>query len=469
VALSAAIRPLLEHALGPGGVIAAADTLEPYTRDETPGLAASPDLVVLPRDAAEVAAVLRLATEHRFPVIPRGAGTGLVGGALAIGGGVVLSLERLNRILEIDAGNMMAVVEPAVITGQLQREAAAAGLFYPPDPASVDSCSIGGNVATGAGGPRAVKYGVTRDYVTGCELVLPTGEILNLGGKIVKYATGYHLLDLVIGSEGTLGVVTKVTVKLLALPGHRAALLVPFPSLEAAAGAVAEVIRRRLLPAALEFMDAGAIAASRRFLEAEMPFPNAGAHLIVEVDGHTEAAVREQYEAIGELCLALGAEDVLVADTRAAQESLWKARRVVGEAVKTQNRDVAKQDVVVPRMAIPELVARLGAIGARAGAPVICFGHAGDGNVHVNILRTELSDEAWAAAKSLVFPAVIDEVYRLGGVLSGEHGIGWLKREHLARVLPAKHLELMRAIKRAFDPAGILNPGKIFDSLFPES
>jgi len=469
VTASAAILPLLEELLGPGGVVNAAEALEPYGRDETPGLSAIPDLVVLPRSAAQVAAVLRLATEHRFPVIPRGAGTGLVGGAVAIGGGVILSLERMNRILEIDADNMMAVVEPAVITGHLQREAAAAGLFYPPDPASVDSCSIGGNVATGAGGPRAVKYGVTRDYVTGCELVVPTGEILNLGGKIVKNATGYHLLDLVIGSEGTLGVVTKVTVKLLALPAHRAALLVPFATLEEAAGTVAEIIRRRLLPAAIEFMDAGAIDASRRFLEAEMPFPDAGAHLIVEVDGHTEESVRSEYEAIGELCLARGAADVLVADTRAAQESLWKARRVVGEAVKSQNRDVAKQDVVVPRMAIPELVARLGAIGARAGAPVICFGHAGDGNVHVNILRAGLDDEAWLAAKSLVFPALIDEVYRLGGVLSGEHGIGWLKKSYLAQALPAKHLELMRGIKRVFDPAGILNPGKIFDSILSAS
>lgn len=469
MAVSGAIRPLLEEALGPGGVISATEALEPYARDETPGLAAAPDLVVLPRTATEVAAILRLATEHRFPVIPRGTGTGLVGGAVAIGGGVVLSLERLNRILEIDADNMMAVVEPAVITGHLQREAAAVGLFYPPDPASVDSCSIGGNVATGAGGPHAVKYGVTRDYVTGCELVVPTGEILNLGGKIVKYATGYHLLDLVIGSEGTLGVVTKVTVKLLALPAHRAALLVPFSTLGEAAGAVAEIIRRRLLPAALEFMDAGAIDASRRFLEAEMPFPGAGAHLIVEVDGHTEAAVRAEYEAIGELCLTLGAADVLVADTRAAQESLWKARRVVGEALKSQNRDVAKQDVVVPRMAIPELVGRLGAIGAQAGAPVVCFGHAGDGNVHINILRAGLDDAAWQAAQALVFPALIGEVYRLGGVLSGEHGIGWVKKKYLEQVLPEKHLALMRGIKKTFDPAGILNPGKIFDSIFGQT
>ncbi len=460
-----AIRPLLEEALGPGLVVAGSPQLEAYARDETPGVSALPGLVVLPRNAAEVATVLRLATEHRFPVVPRGAGTGVVAGALAFGGGVVISLERMNRILEIDADNMMAVVEPAVITGQLQREAAALGLFYPPDPQSVDSCSIGGNVATGAGGPRAVKYGVTRDYVTGCELVLPTGETLTLGGKIVKYATGYHLLDLVIGSEGTLGVVTQVTVKLLALPPHRASLLVPFAGLAEAAAAVAEIVRRRLVPATLEFMDAGAIGAAGRFLERELPFPGAGAHLVIEVDGQTEGAVRADYEAIGELCLARGAADVLVAEGRADQEALWKARRVVGEAVKAQNRDVAKQDVVVPRMAIPELVARLGEIGARAGAPVICFGHAGDGNVHVNILRAALDDEAWARAKAEVFPALIAEVYRLGGVLSGEHGIGWMKKQALAGILPARHLELMRGIKRVFDPAGILNPGKVFDSL----
>jgi len=462
------IRRLLEEALGPGGVIANPPALEAYARDETPGVSAVPDAVVLPRGAAEVAAVLRLATAHHFPVIPRGAGTGVVAGALAFGGGVVLSLERLNRILEIDVDNMMAVVEPAVITGHLQREAAALGLFYPPDPQSVDSCSIGGNVATGAGGPRAVKYGVTRDYVTGCELVVPTGEVLTLGGKIVKYATGYHLLDLVIGSEGTLGVVTQVTVKLLALPAHRASLLVPFAGLEEAAAAVAEIVRRRLLPSTLEFMDAGAIDASRRFLEREMPFPEAGAHLVIEVDGQTGEAVAAAYEAIGELCLARGAADVLVADGRAEQEALWKARRVVGEAVKAQHRDVAKQDVVVPRMAIPELVARLRPIGEAAGAPVICFGHAGDGNVHVNILRAGLDDEGWRRAKAVVFPALIREVYRLGGVLSGEHGIGWLKKGALAEALPAKQLELMRGIKRVFDPAGILNPGKIFDSLASE-
>jgi glycolate oxidase len=463
------IRRLLEGELGPGAVVAEAPGLESYARDETPGLSVPPDLAVLPRSAAEVAAVLRLATAHGFPVIPRGAGTGVVAGALAVGGGVVLSLERLNRILEIDADNMMAVVEPAVVTGQLQREAAARGLFYPPDPQSVDSCSIGGNVATGAGGPRAVKYGVTRDYVTGCELVLPTGEVLTLGGKIVKYATGYHLLDLVIGSEGTLGVVTQVTLRLLPLPGHRASLLVPFATLEEAAAAVAEIVRRRLQPAALEFMDAGAIDASRRFLERELPFPDAGAHLIVEVDGHTAEAVGAAYEAIGELCLARGAADVLVADGRAEQETLWKGRRVVGEAVRSQNRDVAKQDVVVPRMAIPELVAGLREIGARAGAPVICFGHAGDGNVHVNILGGDLDEEPWRRAKAEVFPALIREVYRLGGVLSGEHGIGWLKKGELASVLPPRHLELMRGIKRVFDPAGILNPGKVFDSLSPGS
>ncbi|HEY6001144.1 MAG TPA: FAD-linked oxidase C-terminal domain-containing protein [bacterium] len=460
-----AVRRLLEAELGPDAIVAAADGLESYARDETPFIAAPPDLAVLPRTAAEVAAVLKLATAHRFPVVPRGAGTGVVAGALAVGGGVVLSLERMNRILEIDAGNMMAVVEPAVITGQLQREAAAVGLFYPPDPQSADSCSIGGNVATGAGGPRAVKYGVTRDYVTGCELVVPTGEILPLGGKIVKYATGYHLLDLVIGSEGTLGVVTQVTLRLLPLPGHRASLLVPFATLAEAAGAVAEIVRRRLRPAAIEFMDAGAIDASRRFLEREMRFPDAGAHLVVEVDGDTAEAVAAAYEAIGELCLARGAADVLVADGRAEQEALWKARRVVGEAVRSQNRDVAKQDVVVPRMAIPELVARLREIGSRAGAPVICFGHAGDGNVHVNILAGQLEGEAWARAKAEVFPALIREVYRLGGVLSGEHGIGWLKKTELAGVLPARHLEIMRGIKRVFDPAGILNPGKVFDSL----
>jgi len=444
-------------------VVSAAADLEPYARDETPAVAATPDLVVRPGTAEEVAAVLGLATRLGFPVVPRGAGTGVVAGAVPVGGGVVLSTERLDRILEIDAANMMAVVEPAVVTGRLQREVEAQGLFYPPDPASADSCSIGGNVATGAGGPRAVKYGVTRDYVTGLEVALPTGELLPLGGKIVKYATGYHLQDLFIGSEGTLGVVTKVTLRLLALPAHRAALLVPFADLETAARAVTEVIRSRRLPSTVEFMDAGAVAAAADFLGREMPFPAAGALLLVEVDGHDPAAVAADYEAVGELCLAAGAEDVLVADSRAEQEKLWKARRVIGEAVRARHRDVGKQDVVVPRAALPELVRRLRAVGERAGAPVICFGHAGDGNAHVNILRTDQDDAAWAAAREQVFTELLAIVADLGGVISGEHGIGWLKKRHLAGALPPRHLELLRGIKRVFDPAGILNPGKVFD------
>jgi glycolate oxidase len=457
------VKKLLIDTFGADSVRHEEAAREKYGRDETPDAFHAPDLVVLPRNSEETATLLRLAGEHRFPVIPRGAGTGVVGGAIPFGGGVVLSLERMNRILEIDEGNMMAVVEPAVITGELQREVESKGLFYPPDPASLDSCSIGGNVATGAGGPRAVKYGVTRDYVCGLEAVLPTGETVSLGGKIVKYATGYHLLDLLIGSEGTLAVITAITLRLLAFPGHRTNLLVPFDGLDSAAGAVAEIVRRRLKPSVLEFMDRGSLEASRRFLEREIPFPAAGAHLLVEVDGHSEEEVRLGYEAIGEVCLERGAEDVLVADTRAAQEKLWETRRVIGEAVKTQNRDVAKQDVVVPRMAIPALVRRLGEIGEQSGMPVVCFGHAGDGNVHVNILRGEMEDERWEKGLETVFPAVIDEVYALGGVLSGEHGIGWMKKEYLARILPAAHLRILREIKKVFDPAGILNPGKIID------
>jgi glycolate oxidase len=249
----------------------------------------------------------------------------------------------------------------------------------------------------------------------------------------------------------------------ISLPAHRAALLVPFASLDAAAHAVAAVIRGRRLPATLEFMDAGAIAASGRFLGRALPHAGAGAHLLVEVDGPTPEAVQADYEALGEVFLAAGAADVLVAEGRAEQARLWEGRRVVGEAVKAENRDVAKQDVVVPRMAIPELVRRLGAIGAAAGAPVICFGHARDGNVHVNVLRGTLDDGAWQRAQAAVVPALVRAVAELGGALSGEHGIGWLKKERLAEVLPRKHLELMRGIKRVFDPAGILNPGKIFD------
>jgi len=457
------LRSLIESALGEDTVLEGAEETERYGRDETPGVFEPPDLVVRPESAGQISTLLKLAGEKGFTVVPRGAGTGLVGGAVPFGGGVVLSLEKLDRLLEIDEGNMMAVTEPAVVTGHLQREVEARGLFYPPDPASLDSCSIGGNVATGAGGARAVKYGVTRDYVCGLQVVLPTGEILDLGGKIVKYATGYHLLDLLVGSEGTLGVITRVILKLLPLPSHRANLLVPFPGLPEAAEAVAAVIRKRLAPSVMEFMDRGSLAASREFLDRESPFPDAGAQLFIEVDGDSEASVESAYEKIGELCLDQGAEDVLIADSRTTQEKLWETRRVVGEAVKAQNRDVGKQDVVVPRMAIPELVRRLTALGKRSEVDIICFGHAGDGNVHVNMLQGDLPDEAWRQHLAAVFPAVIDEVYSLGGVLSGEHGIGWIKKEHLARVLPEGHLRLLRGVKKAFDPAGILNPGKVID------
>lgn len=464
MALSQRVRDLISGAVG-GAVVDAADAMERYGRDETPGLYAPPGLVVKPATAAEVSSLLQLATAEGFAVIPRGAGTGVVGGAIPFDGAVVLSLERMNRLVEIDEGNMMAVAEPAVITGELQKGVEARGLFYPPDPASLDSCSIGGNVATGAGGARAVKYGVTRDYVCGLEVVLPTGEVLPLGGKIVKYATGYHLLDLFIGSEGTLGVITRVTLKLLALPTHRADLLVPFPDLAAAAAAVAEITRKRLTPSVLEFMDRGSIEAAGRFLERDIPFPDAGAHLLVEVDGSSEAEVNEAYEKIGEFCLDHGAEDVLVADNRASLDRLWETRRSIGEAVKVQNRDVGKQDIVVPRMAIPEFVGRLGSLTGESGVPIICFGHAGDGNVHVNILQGELDDETWRARIAEVYPAVIDIVYDLGGVLSGEHGIGWIKKEQLARVLPEGHLRMLQGIKKVFDPAGILNPGKVIDIL----
>lgn len=461
--ITAEIRRLLLEILGPDALLEDEGDLQRYGRDETPGLAHPPDLVVRPRTAGEVSALLRCATENALPLIPRGAGTGVVGGALPMEGGIVLSLERMNRIVEIDEGNMMAVVEPAVVTGELQREVEGRGLFYPPDPASLDSCSIGGNVATGAGGPRAVKYGVTKDYVCGLEVVVPTGEILRFGGKIVKNATGYHLLDLFVGSEGTLGVITEITLRLLSLPPCRTNLLVPFQDLHQASEAVAAIIRSRLLPSVLEFMDRGSLLASRRFLDREFPFADSGAHLLVEIDGRTEGEVQAAYEAIGEICLEKGAEDVLVADTRSARERLWEARRVIGEAVKSQNRDVGKQDVVVPRMAIPELVRRLSGIGAASGVSILCFGHAGDGNVHVNMLQGDLGDEEWRERLESLYPAVIETVYSLGGVLSGEHGIGWMKKGHLADFLPEKHLELLRGIKRAFDPAGILNPGKVID------
>lgn len=456
------IIDVLRRIVGEAGVLVGAEPMEPYTHDEVVGLRADPEVVVRVTSAEQVAEVFRLAQQERVPVTPRGAGYGLSGGAVPVCGGIVLSTEKMNRILEIDRENLMVTVEPGVITGDIHRAVEAEGLFYPPDPASLDSCTIGGNVAEGAGGPRAVKYGVTRHYVCGLEAVLPSGQIIACGGKLVKNVTGYDLIQLLIGSEGTLAVVTRIILRLLPLPKVQVDLLVPYDDFQAAADTVSDIVAHRILPTTIEFMERDSVLAVERLSGKEVPHDDAAAHLLIQLDGNRPEAVDADYELVGELCLAHGARDVLVAKDRRTRDRLWEARRLIIESLNHESPVNHMEDVVVPRAELPPLLRGIKEIARRHSVRIICFGHAGDGNVHVNVLKDDLPDERW---ESLV-PKVAEAIYRLalslGGTITGEHGIGATRRKYLPLALDAAQIEVMRGIRAVFDPNGILNPGKIF-------
>jgi len=452
----------LRAIVGEGNVHTDEEALEKYAHDETVGLWAQPEVVVFAHSAQEVAGVFRLAVRERIPVTPRGAGYGLSGGAVPVFGGIVLSTEKMNRILEIDKQNLMITVEPGVITGDIHRAVEAEGLFYPPDPASLDSCSIGGNIAEGAGGPRAVKYGTTKDYVCGLEAVLPSGDIITCGGKLVKNVTGYNLVQLLVGSEGTLAVVTRIILRLLPLPKYRVDLLVPYDDFQAAADTVSDIIAARILPATIEFMEQDSVLAAERLLQKTVPYDDAAAHLMIQLDGNRPEAVEGDFEAVGEICLAHGARDVLVAKDTRTRDRLWEARRAIVDALKHESPVNHMEDVVVPRAEIPALLRGIKEIARRHGVRIVCFGHAGDGNVHVNALKDALPDGEWQA----LVPVLTEEIYRLtlslGGTLTGEHGVGATRRRYLPMALDPAQIALMRGIKEVFDPHHILNPGKIF-------
>lgn len=452
----------LRAIVGEGSIRTDEEALEKYAHDETVGLWAQPEVVVFAHSAQEIADIFRLAVRERIPVTPRGAGYGLSGGAVPVFGGIVLSTEKMNRILEIDKQNLMVTVEPGVITGDIHRAVEAEGLFYPPDPASLDSCSIGGNIAEGAGGPRAVKYGTTKDYVCGLEAVLPSGDIITCGGKLVKNVTGYNLIQLIVGSEGTLAVVTKIILRLLPLPKVRVDLLVPYDDFQAAADTVSDIIAARILPATIEFMEQDSILAAERLLQKTVPYDDAAAHLLIQLDGNRQEAVDADMEAVGEICLAHGARDVLVAKDTRTRDRLWEARRAIVDALKHESPINHMEDVVVPRAEIPALLRGIKEIARRHGIRIVCFGHAGDGNVHVNALKDAMPEEEWEA----LVPVLSEEIYRLtlslGGTITGEHGVGATRRRYLPMALDPAQIALMRGIKAVFDPHNILNPGKIF-------
>ncbi len=418
------------------------------------------DLVVMPGSAAEVAVIARLCHEMRVPLVPRGAGTGYTGGAVPLLGGLVLSLERLNRILDIDDENLLAVVEPGVITGDLQAAVEARGLFYPPDPQSLKESSLGGNIAECAGGPRAFKYGVTRRYVLGLEAVLPTGEIIRTGSKAVKNVVGYDLTQLLVGSEGTLAIVTKITLRLMPKPPAVATLRACFADVPSAARAVSALIRRRIVPATLELIDEDSLDAVASYVGARLAPAGTGALLLVEVDGIAEAVAAEVAE-VEAGCRDVGALEVLVARTQEERDQLWRVRRELSYALRPIAPQKINNDVVVPRGRVPELFTLVERLRATYRLRIPCFGHAGDGNIHVNIMIDPANpDEVSRATDALgeLFAGVV----ALEGSISGEHGIGFSKAPYLGLELSEEVIALMKRVKQAFDPHGILNPGKIF-------
>lgn len=441
--------------------------LEPYAHDEVadPAYAAMPAVVVKPRSAEEIAAVLKLANRENIAVTPRGAGSGLSGGAVPVQGGIVLSTERMNSILEIDRENMIALLEPGVITNDFNNEVRKEGLFFAGYPMSLEMCFIGGNVAENAGGGRAIKYGVTGRYITGLEVVMPTGEICTFGGKRVKDVTGYNIIQLMVGSEGTLGIFSKIYVKLLPLPRARVDMMVLFPDVETAIGAVPMIMTGTgIIPTSIEFMDKLSIDTTYAYLGEKKKHQNCEAILIIEVDGNDADLVREDCLKIGDLCLDKGALDAFVAEGPADQESIWKVRQHAAEAFKAINPVQSVEDIVVPVSNIPRLMPHLEKFSAQYNVLIPCFGHAGDGNLHATIIKKpETAMEEWHK----VLPRLLADLYRvtreLGGTISGEHGIGHKRKKYLPLALSESEITVMKKIKNALDPKNILNPGKIFD------
>jgi len=421
-----------------------------------------PDAVVFPGNTGEVSAIMRAANECRFFVVPRGAGTGMSGGALAIEGGLTMVMTRFNRILSIDRDNLVAEVEPGVITGHFQEAVEREGLFYPPDPSSAAYSTLGGNVGECAGGPRAVKYGVTRDYVLALEVVLPTGEVIATGSRTAKGVVGYDLTRLIVGSEGTLGVVTKIVLRLLPLPGVVRTLRAIFVRIQDAGRAVSEIVRSGVTPRSVEYMDQAAIRCVEDYLHIGLPV-DAGAMLLLEVDGSPSAADAGLQE-LAAICEKGGAQQVQIAASEQEVLDLWRARRAISPALFRLGPDKINEDIVVPRSRIPEMVEWIDDLRKRTGLTMVTFGHAGDGNIHFNIMLDKGDKEALNKAEAAV-KALFRHTVALGGTLSGEHGVGITKASYLDMELGGSELALMKRLKVAFDPHGILNPGKIFGDL----
>jgi len=461
------INARLIHIVGNSYVFLDQETRNHYGHDETEDYVFPPNVVVKPANALEISEIMKLANEYKIPVTPIGGRTGLSGGALSIHKGIGLSTERLNTILQIDEQNLQVITEPAVITQVLREAVAEKNLFYPPDPSSQGSCWIGGNVAENAGGARAVKYGVTKDYVLNLEVVLPNGEIIWTGANTLKNSTGYNLTQLMVGSEGTLGIITKIVMKLLPKNTNNVLMLVPFYKAEEACEAVSAIFRAGIVPSALEFMERDAIDWVLQFVDGlnVQVSDEIQAHLLIEVDGNYPDILFQEAEKIMNVVEQFKIDEVLFADTEDQKNALWKMRRSVAEAVKA-NSIYKEEDTVVPRYELPKLLKGIKTIGNKYGFKSVCYGHAGDGNLHVNIIKGDMTDENWKTEVTKGIREIFELTVSLNGTLSGEHGIGFVQKNYMDIAFNFTQLQLMKGIKAIFDPNGILNPGKIFpDSL----
>ncbi|GLB25814.1 glycolate oxidase [Lacrimispora xylanolytica] len=433
---------------------------EEYSHDELSDTISYPDLVVKVKSPEEVSSILKYAYENTIPVTPRGSGTGLVGASVAIDHGIMLDTSLMNHFLELDEDNLTITVEPGVLLMELAAYVEERGLFYPPDPGE-KSATIGGNISTNAGGMRAVKYGVTRDYVRGLEVVLPNGKIVEFGGKVVKNSTGYAMKDLMVGSEGTLGIITKATLKILPLPKKAISLLIPFPSLEQAIGTVPLIIKSKAIPTAIEFMQREVIMDAEKYLGKKFPDNSADAYLLLKFDGNSTEEIEKDYENVAQICIEQGAIDILVSDTTEREDSIWKARGAFLEAIKGSTSFMDEVDVVVPRSSVNEMVEYIHGLYKEVNIRIKSFGHAGDGNLHAYILKDELSEEEWEEKMKTAMDKIYGKARELSGQVSGEHGIGYAKKSYLMKALDPATVEIMRGIKLAFDPKNILNPHKV--------